>query len=44
MGINQCSCLNDPRNKQQEFQIGTGVYSFKKAVYINIIKNFYLFL
>lgn len=29
---NQCSCLNDPRNQRQEFQIGTGTYSFKKAV------------
>ena len=28
----QCSCLNDPRNQQQEFVIGKGVYSFKKAV------------
>ena len=29
---NQCSCLNDPRNKNEEFKIGTGVYSFKRAV------------
>ncbi len=29
---NQCHCLNDPRNQQQEFKIGSGVYSFKKAV------------
>ena len=31
---NQCSCLGDPRNEQQEYQIGKGVYSFKKAVWI----------
>ena len=36
----QCSCLNDPRNQQDEFKIGSGVYSFKKAVYYNI--NWYL--
>ena len=28
----QCNCMNDPRNHQQEFKIGSGVYSFKKAV------------
>ena len=33
---NQCSCLKDPRNQQQEFQIGTGIYSFKKAVCVII--------
>ena len=33
---NQCSCLNDPRHQQQEFQIGTGIYSFKKAVCVII--------
>jgi len=32
----QCSCLNDPRNQNEEFNIGSGVYSFKKAVYYNI--------
>ena len=37
----QCSCLNDPRNQQQEFKIGQGVYSFKKAVCNIIIKNIY---
>ena len=36
----QCSCLNDPRNQHEEFNIGSGVYSFKKAVYYNI--NWYL--
>ena len=30
----QCTCLNDPRNPQEEYKIGEGIYSFKKAVYI----------
>ena len=38
---NQCHCLNDPRNQQQEFKIGQGVYSFKKAVCNIILKNIY---
>ena len=29
---NQCTCLNDPRNPKEEFRIGSGIYSFKKAV------------
>ena len=33
---NQCSCLKDPRNQQEEFKIGQGVYSFKRAVYKTI--------
>ena len=28
----QCNCMNDPRSYQEEFKIGSGVYSFKKAV------------
>ena len=32
----QCNCMNDPRSYQEEFKIGSGVYSFKKAVYYNI--------
>ena len=27
-----CTCLGDPRDSNQEFTIGTGVYKFKKIV------------
>ncbi len=27
-----CACLDDERDENQEFRIGTGVYSFKKIV------------
>ena len=27
-----CTCLDDPRDHNQEFKIGSGVYSFKKIV------------
>ena len=30
---NHCTCLNDPRNEGEEFKIGQGNYSFKKAVF-----------
>ena len=28
-----CACLDDPRDQNQEFKIGSGVYSFKKIVW-----------
>ena len=27
-----CTCLDDPRDRNQEFNIGCGSYSFKKIV------------
>ena len=40
----QCSCLKDPRNQQEEFQIGSGIYSFKKAVYIILIDIYNIYI
>ena len=27
-----CACLDDPRDRNLEYNIGSGVYSFKKIV------------
>ena len=48
MGVS-CSCLNDYRNLQEEYIIGSGSYSFKKIVSninvnITIIINDILYL
>ncbi len=33
MGIQpMCTCLDDTRDENQEFPIGTGIYAFKKIV------------
>ena len=40
----QCSCIKDPRNQQEELQIGSGIYSFKKAVYIILIHIYNIYI
>ena len=41
MGM-QCFCLNDYQNKQHEFLIGSGVYSYKKIVFLYKLINIYI--
>ena len=41
---NNCVCFNVPINQQNEFQIGSGAYSFKKAVCINNIITIFGFI